>query len=309
MVDWSMYPNFTRNSDDRDLKFECVIPDKEYTKLFDRAVFQKSIRWPLYYTIKVKFLNGDDWQKKWVQKVVNEQIVPLINPNLFISFVNEQEYADVKIKFVYDGTYGGSLIGIQCRTTKQNEESMKLGGHMLDFPFDRQFEFEGKVYTVPDDVQGEHPDPKGNGSVIKHEFGHVFGKWHEHQNPINNPIEWDVQKTLQKYMYQPPPWTKEEVYKNVIDKLPLNDSDATPFDPTSIMMYKVSSNLTKNGIGFDRNYDYSPLDIEWLKYHSIDPNLSIEEFDKNPFQTINWWYIVFFILFILLVWIFYKNYR
>lgn len=292
MVNWSIYPNFTRHSIDDDLKYECVIPSSEYDKLFDRAVFQKSVRWPIYYTIKVKFLNGDDWQIAWVKKVVEEQISPIIYPYLFIIFVEPTEYADVKIKFVYDGTYGGSLIGTQCRTTKQNEESMKFGGNMLDYPFDRKFEYQGKEYIVPDSVQGEHPDPKGNGSVIKHEFGHVFGKWHEHQNPIDNPINWDIKKTLQKYMYEPPPWTKQEVYKNVIDKLPLNDADATPFDPSSIMMYKVSSNLTTNGIGFNRNYDYSPMDIQWLKSHSFDPNLSVEEFEKRSNVSTTLWIVL-----------------
>ena len=305
-MEWSVYPNFTRHSIDNDLKYECVIPDSEYTKLFDRAVFQKSIRWPIHYTIKVKFLNGDDWQKAWVKKVVEDQISPIIHPNLYISFVENSDYADVKIKFVYDGTYGGSLIGTQCRTTNQNEESMKLGGNMLDFPFSRRFEYQGQEYIVPDTVQGEHPDPKGNGSVIKHEFGHVFGKWHEHQNPINNPIEWDVQKTLQKYMHEPPPWTREEVFKNVIDKLPLIDADATSFDPSSIMMYKVSSNLTKNGIGFNRNYDYSPLDIEWLKYHSVDPNMSLEEFEKSPFEKMQWWILLLVVFAIIIGYVLYK---
>lgn len=301
-MDWSTYPNFTRDSDDSDLKYECVIPQSQYDNLlYNRAVFQKSIRWPLYYTIKVKFLNGEEWQKAWVKKTVEEQISPIINPKLFIAFVDIKDYADVKIKFVYDGTYGGALMGTECRKTGQYQETMKLGGNMLDYPLNRKFTYKGVEYIVPDNIGGEHPDPNGNGSVIKHEFGHVFGKWHEHQNPINNPIVWDIPKTLQKYMYEPPPWTKTEVYKNVIDKLPIDQADATTFDPLSIMMYKVSSKLTRGEIGFNRNYEYSPMDIEWLRNHCVDPN-------KNFDQDSKWWksttfYWVVGILSLLVIWI------
>ena len=302
MSDWSEYPNFITNDNDINLKNVCIIPKSEYAFIYDRAVFEKSVRWPIYYTIKIKFLNGDDWQHAWVKKVVTEQVAPLVYPNVFVQFVNNNEYADVKIQFVYNGTYGGSLIGTRCRNVGQNETSMYLGGDMLDFPIERTFEFEGIVYTVPDNIQGEQPDPKHNGSVIKHEFGHVFGKWHEHQNPINNPIQWDVQKTLQKYMTEPPPWTRDEVYENVINKLPLEAADATSFDPTSIMMYGVSPSLTLNGIGFHRMYDYSNLDIEWLQNHSFDPNKNAADFDKAI--DINWNMIlgiIGFIVFIVII--------
>lgn len=301
-MDWSTYPNFTQNSDDSDLKYECVIPQSQYDNLlYDRAVFQKSIKWPIYYTIKVKFLNGEEWQKAWVKKTVEDQILPIINPKLFISFVDVKEYADVKIKFVYDGTYGGSLMGTECRKTGQYQESMKLGGNMLDYPLNRKFTYKNVEYIVPSDIDGEHPDPRGNGSVIKHEFGHVFGKWHEHQNPINNPIVWDIKKTLQKYMYEPPPWTEIEVYKNVIDKLPIDQADATSFDPLSIMMYKVSSKLTKGNIGFDRNYEYSTKDIEWLRNHSVDPNKNFEQDSKWWKSSVFYWVVG--ILSLLVIWI------
>lgn len=306
MSDW--YPNFTTEPQ-KDLKHVCIIPPSEYEFIYesDRAVFEKSVRWPQGYTIKVKFLNGDDWQKAWVQKVVKEQVEPLVNPNLFIQFVNTSDNADVKIKFVYDGTYGGSLIGIRCRDTGQNEGSLFFGGDMLDFPLSRQFEFEGVQYTVPENIKGQQPDPNHNGSVIKHEFGHVFGKWHEHQNPINNPIQWDIPKTLNYYTSEPPPWSKDEVYYNVINKLPLNQADATSFDSMSIMMYGVDASLTTNNVGFKRMYEYSPQDIEWLQYHCYDPNKNLVDFNK-PF-TFQWWWILLIIGFIILLFVINAKFR
>ena len=274
----------------------CKIPTSEYDDLYNRAVIQKSVRWPMLYTIKVKFLNGNDWQHAWVKKVVEEQVAPLVFPNLFIKFVEPTEDSDVKIKFMYNGVYGASLIGSKCRDTTQNQPSMMLNGNGLDTPQTGYFEYNSKIYKVPD-TANESDDPNGNGAVIKHEFGHVFGKWHEHQNPIDNPIVWDIPKVLKKYTKEPPPpyWSKQETYQNIINKLPISDADATPFDAQSIMLYPIDATITKNGVGFDRLYDYSPMDIEWLKYHTVDPQMDIASFEKAT-GGFNWWYLILLLI-------------
>lgn len=306
--------NLMRNSNEKqDFKKVCIIPESEYNDMYDRAAIQKSVRWPLFYTIKIKFLNGQEWQHAWIKKIVDEQIAPLIYPNLFIKFVKNDEYADVKIEFMYNGIYGASLIGTKCRDTPQNKPSMIFNGNALDTPLSGFFEYNSKIYQVPKSAN-ESDDPNGNGAVIKHEFGHVFGKWHEHQNPIDNPIKWNVSKVLKKYMSQPPPpyWTRQETYNNIINKLSMNDVDATPFDAQSIMMYPIDASITKNNVGFDKTYDYSPMDIEWLKYHSVDPQLDVTSFGQNDGSTgfgFKWWYIFLVAIIIITIFLLVKFFR
>lgn len=299
-------------SEKQDYKKVCVIPKSEYDDKYNRAAIQKSTRWPMFYTIKVKFLNGQEWQHAWIKKVVEEQIAPLVYPNLFIKFVENDQYADVKIKFMYNGIYGASLIGTKCKDTPQNKPSMMFNGHALDTPLSGFFEYNSKVYKIPNG-QNESDDPNGNGAVIKHEFGHVFGKWHEHQNPIDNPIQWDVSKVLKKYMSQPPPpyWTRQETYNNIINKLSINDVDATPFDAQSIMIYPIDASITKNGVGFDKTFDYSPMDIEWLKYHAVDPQLDILSFEQggNSGFQFQWWYILILIIIVIGIFLLVKFFR
>lgn len=291
--------------DNQNYKNVCIIPKFQYNDMYERAAIQKSVRWPMFYTIKIKFLNGQEWQHAWVKKVVEEQVAPLVYPNLFIKFVNHDQYADVKIKFMYNGIYGASLIGTKCKDMDQNKPSLLLNGHALDTPVSGYFEYDSKIYTVPSG-SNESDDPNGNGAVIKHEFGHVFGKWHEHQNPIDNPIVWDVPKVLKKYTSQPPPpyWSEKETRDNIINKLSMNDVDATPFDAQSIMLYPIDASVTKNNIGFDRMYEYSPMDIEWLKYHSVDPSLDATTFESGNGSSSWWWLLWILLLVIILVIVF-----
>lgn len=283
-------------------KHVCIIPESEYDDMNERAAIQKSVRWPLFSTIKIKFLNGQDWQHAWVKKVVDEQIAPLVYPNLFLKFVEYEDHADVKIKFVYNGIYGASLIGTKCKNISQNKPSMMINGKALDTPLTGFFEYDSKIYQVPPG-SSEINDPNGNGAVIKHEFGHVFGKWHEHQNPIDNPIIWDVPKVLKKYTTEPPPpfWTTKETYDNIINKLSINDVDATPFDAQSIMLYPIDASITKNGVGYDRVYEYSPMDIEWLKYHSVDPMLDVNASESSNQNQMWWWVVIVAIIVVLII--------
>lgn len=296
MTNWSSYPNFVnremlssgyRNSTIDVYKFRdetkqlCQIEDKYFDIEDERAVYNIEVKWVPGSTIYIKFLDGDEWQKMWTQKIVMEEIVPKLPENIKLQFVEPNEYADVKITFKFDG-YGSSLIGTRCKSVGQNSPTMKIG--VCDFPKSRTFVYNNKTYIIPQDV----PEPINNtGTIFKHEFGHVFGLYHEHQNPINNPIQWDVPKVLKYYMNPPDPWNKQDIINNVIDKLPVNITDATPFDPLSIMMYTIDPSLTLNNIGFVKNDDYSQSDLDWLKNRMLGTY-------KPPFYKKYKWFLIGF---------------
>jgi len=299
MSKWKKYPNFVSTDmlknrsaelDLQNFKKEtrelCQTEDAFFNVETPRAVYEKVVRWLPNSIILIKFLDGEEWQKKWVEKIVKEQIEPIVQELIKLKFVNKNEYADVKITFKYDG-YGASLIGTRCRDTSQSEPSMKLG--ILDVPKSRMFEYNGNVYKIPENVElSSH----FNGAVIKHEFGHVFGKMHEHQNPIDNPIEWNVSKVIRYYSEPPNSWNKNDIYNNIINKLPLSQVIATPFDPLSIMMYTIDPDLTLNDIGFQKNDDYSESDLLWLKTNLLGtPTL----WDKYK------WYILGSILLVIII--------
>lgn len=298
MSKWKKYPNYVDKEmlKQRSLNLEnfkketeelCPTEDAFFNVETPRAVYEKVVRWLPNSTILIKFLDGEEWQKKWVEKVVKEQIEPIVSYAIKLEFVNKNEYADVKITFKYDG-YGASLIGTRCRDTSQSEPSMKLG--TLDIPKSKMFEYNGNVYKIPEKIElsGHY-----NGAVIKHEFGHVFGKMHEHQNPIDNPIVWDVPKVLDYYSKPPNSWKESDIYNNIINRLPLSQAIATPFDPSSIMMYTIDPNFNLNGFfGFQKNDDYSESDLLWLKTNLLGtPTL----WDKYK------WYILGSILIMIIV--------
>lgn len=301
MGKWSTYPNFITTSqyrsDDKEFfktsKQLCFIDDAHFNIVQPRALIEKSVKWPPNYQIRIKFLDGDEWQKAWVQKIVTENISPVIDPSLSFTFVDKSEYADVKISFKFDG-YGASLIGTKCQEISQDKPTMQYG--ILDFPKSRKFEFDSKIYVIPDNV----PETINHtGSVIKHEFGHVLGKHHEHQNPIDNPIVWNVEKTYKYYEEPPDPWTRDDIFNNILKMLKPSQVDATPFDPSSIMMYTIVPELTMNGFGFTKNDDYSKQDLKWLRYHVVGSEINYKKY----------FVITFAIIFtIALVYVFYKRF-
>jgi hypothetical protein len=80
---------------------------------------------------------------------------------------------------------------------------------------------------------------------ILHEFGHALGMLHEHQSPANG-IPWDETKVYDYYRthYN---WDREAVDSNVLRRYDGTNTNASEFDPDSIMMYEVPGAVTKNG--------------------------------------------------------------
>lgn len=164
-----------------------------------------------------------------IKLIVNERLQPLVN--LKLKFIDDIYNADVRIKL--DNTGGSySQVGTTCRTVQPPEETLNFG--WLDV------------------------------GTILHEFGHVMGMIHEHQNPFGVQIPWNL-KVLYKWGEDEQEWTPTETYDNIVKKYNKNIINGSNFDPYSIMLYFFSPELTLNNKGTYANHVLSPTDILWLK--------------------------------------------
>ena len=231
--------------------------DSSKRKALRAAFFTKKL-WPPNSTIKVKFMeknpqvmrtpegrmdtnNGpiDPLQQYFfdnpdinltdvVKKIVKERIEPLTN--LKFVFVENSEDSDMRISFDPDrGAW--SLVGTDCKKEDKNEATMNLGWF---------------------DV-----------ATVIHEFGHVLGMIHEHQNPRGKTISWD-DKAVFKWANETQGWDEETTKKNILDKYDKNSINGSTFDPLSIMLYFFPGDLTTNNEVTHQNLRLSGLDVEYI---------------------------------------------
>lgn len=85
--------------------------------------------------------------------------------------------------------------------------------------------------------------PYGKDTAL-HELGHVLGFPHEHQNPAAG-IVWDEDKVYAELSQPPNSWPRDQIYRNIIRKLPPSDVDGSDWDKDSIMHYQFSAGLIK----------------------------------------------------------------
>ena len=241
----------------------------EYTQKLQAAFFTKKI-WPAGSKIKVAFLSSGDSIKRTdiskgkdldplqiqinslsiqeaIKKIVKERIQPIVI--LDISFVDNPNEADVRISFDPDGG-SWSLVGTDHLLEKKNA-TMNFGW-----------------FDVP---------------TIIHEFGHVIGLVHEHQNPKGKKIMWDEKKVIE-WAKKSQGWSEETTRQNIINKYNKNSINGSDFDPLSIMLYFFPASLTTNNIGTEQNFRLSGQDVIWIdKMYHKDGQISPENFYKNTY--------------------------
>jgi hypothetical protein len=164
-----------------------------------------------------------------VKLIVTKLVAPAV-PSLTLNFVDSG--GDVRVRF--DSTKGSySVVGTNCKQDQINP-TMNLG--WMDV------------------------------GTIVHEFSHVLGMLHEHQNP-NDPIKWDAQKVY-AWAAATQGWNTEQTNENILNTFSLDSVDASTFDPNSVMLYFFPSYLTTNGYSPKQNLRYSTVDLAWLsKYY------------------------------------------
>jgi len=189
-----------------------------------------------------------------IKKVVRERIQPIVG----LKFVFVDQGGDVRISFnPHGGSY--SLVGTDClKSTEQN--TMNFG--WLDV-----------------------------GTII-HEFGHVLGLIHEHQNPKGSTIDWD-DSAVYAWAKSTQGWDQETTYHNIMERYGSDQLNGSNFDPKSIMLYFFPASLTVDNKGTDPNYILSKTDAEYIAKVYPGGHMTADEFYKNVYGSLtsseNFW--------------------
>lgn len=106
--------------------------------------------------------------------------------------------------------------------------------------------------------------------VILHEFGHMIGLSHEHQNPAGG-IQWNESAVIADLAGPPNFWDEATVRRNVLDKYRADQVHGTDFDPQSVMLYAFPDSWTTNMGGTTENDGLSDQDRAFVASAEMYP--------------------------------------
>ena len=196
-----------------------------------------SYQWVSGQTIRIKFMNGDPVIQNKVRTIASQW---LKYANLKFLWVGSNEQANVRIAFNWQGDQGSwSYIGNSVKYIPSNQPTMNFGW-----------------FTTTT------PDYDYNATTL-HEFGHLLGLIHEHQNPAAN-IQWNTTEVYKYYTGAPNYWTKEDVDNNIFKKYNSTITNYTAFDAKSVMLYPISPLHTLNNFGTGYNTSISSTDAGFV---------------------------------------------
>jgi hypothetical protein len=162
-----------------------------------------------------------------VRTVVRDRIMKLVG--LDIEFVENAGDANIRVAFNDDGAW--AYVGIDALQYKYPEPTVNFG--WLDV-----------------------------GTII-HEFGHVLGMIHEHQNPKGGGIPWNKTKVYE-WAEETQGWNPKTTETNILDRYDISQINGSTFDPLSIMLYFFPAELTTTGNGTEQNLRLSGIDVEYI---------------------------------------------
>ena len=256
--------------------------ESEIDKTKLKAAFLKDVLWPQYQDITVGFIgDGQNIQivdkstskdadpldkeltnllrsnpraisvKEAIKRIVRERIEPLVN--LKFNFIEDTSKAMVKIGFdLNDGAW--SVVGYNKRMVTQTKSTMNFQWFQV--------------------------------STILHEFGHLLGLVHEHQNPNGNPIQWNREAVL-KWALETQGWDVKDIEDNILNSENKESINGSTFDPLSIMLYFYPAELTTNNMGAQQNLRLSGKDVLWIcktyPKENEDPRVTAENFYQSTY--------------------------
>ena len=193
--------------------------------------------WRAGRTLRVKFLDGDPQVHEKVKHYANEWTK---YGNLKFQFISDGP-AEIRISFI-EGAGSWSAVGTDALgEINQTQPTMNYG------------------WLTPDSPEEEFA------TVILHEFGHVCGLTHEHENP-HGGIKWNKERVYQDLSGPPNKWDKETIDHNMFSRYDENIIIYSQFDPKSIMIYPIPKEWTLDGRSIElENTDLSENDKEFMK--------------------------------------------
>lgn len=120
--------------------------------------------------------------------------------------------------------------------------------------------------------------------VILHEFGHMIGLSHEHQNP-DGGIEWNEQVVIDDLAGPPNFWSEQQTRHNVLNKYRADQVNGTAFDIQSVMLYSFPDEWTKNTPATPDNEDLSPQDKAFVRSEEMYPGRDTIEDKAVPLEV------------------------
>lgn len=192
-----------------------------------RAAFQIAKLWPNGSVLRIRFIDGTAAQQALVKKHA----------------VQWTEHANLKFEF-------GSAANSQIRIAFKDDGAWSyIGTDALGIPADQP--------TMNFGWQDE--------GVILHEFGHMIGMIHEHQNPNDNPIKWN--KPVVNATLSGPPnfWSQQTIDHNMYAQYDVNQINGSKLDPQSVMLYSFPATWTLDGFHTDPNETLSATDKEFAQ--------------------------------------------
>jgi hypothetical protein len=204
-----------------------------YTKSLDfqnmkYALSAKGKQWRVGEVIDICFLEGTKSQKKFVEMIANEWTK---YANLKFNWDVPKEKSDIRITF-REGLGSWSYVGTDSLFIPSDKATMNFG--WLDK------------------------------STILHEFGHMIGLLHEHQNP-DGGIQWNEDEVIRNLSGPPNNWSVDMIKHNVLNHATTNNSNGTKFDSNSIMLYFFPGAWVKSGVGTKSNDTISEVDKQYVQ--------------------------------------------
>ena len=226
---------------DRILPREVSVPHRSLSQgpgRVSRAISPRNKQWPNGSTIRVGFKGGTSQQQDMVRQIAPEWCQ---FANLRFEFVTNPA-ATIRVSFdADDGAW--SYIGTDNLDIPVQAATLNLGWQ------DR--------------------------NVILHEFGHMVGLAHEHQNPEGG-IRWNEAAVIADLSGPPNFWDEPTIRHNVLEKYSMDQIFGTEFDRESIMLYAFPASWTQNGVGTDFNGDLSKIDKVFVASSQLYPRDTVQ---------------------------------